>query len=384
VRQPSLHSKQQIALGIWSGKEVLSTRVISQAGTWMRLWDKVHVFTDGFADQECENLSRAAYPCQVICVDMGNLAEHLEGSEWRHRWYFAQPRFLPSMEALWRLNPNATWFLFGDDDTYFLRPSVEAKLSPINSSVSFVVGKFWTSWERVTQDVPPLRPEHPFAQGGAGVAISNAMMQRIGPHLRNCSLSFNDPDFAGSMRFAMCAERVVGPVEWSIDSVIITWPEGFHSMPPDWEIGQRTVKEPPATFHQITPTMFSRLWNGHAVEYLHAGKHFVLDLGAIAFSKQRIKLGTERNSFEWRFGHWIALEDSSWNLLRAIEPWKVVIGNLGDLQGFTQMYEGGVEVVCECDDAITTSSAHFSHFADDLGSKPVMKLDCGRLALIQW
>jgi hypothetical protein len=288
------------------------------------------------------------------------------------------------MASLWELNPNTSWYLFGDDDTYFLRPAIERKLSHLNSSASVVVGKFWTSWERVTQDVPPLRDEHPFAQGGAGVIISSGMMRRLGPHLRNCSLSYNDPDFAGSMRFAMCAERVVGAEEWSIGKVIVPWADALHSMPPDFEIAQQTVKESPATFHQIRPKMFADLMRAHVAEFrTQGGLNVSIDLGVFTFTKNRIRLGSESNVFEWRVGHWIALEDSTGPMLRAVGNWTVYLDQRNALAGIRQTYEGGVEVICDCDDGITGSRVHFSHFADDVGSRPVMKLDCGKLSYIQ-
>jgi hypothetical protein len=350
----------------------------------MPFWHSIHIFTDFIPDSTaCDRLNSAAFPCRVICVPLGNLAEHLEGTEWRHRWYFAQPRFLPSMASLWMHFPNASWYLFGDDDTYFFRASVEKKLAGLNASEPIVIGKFWSSWQRVTQDVPPVRDLHPFAQGGAGVLLSKEMMARLGPNLNGCSMAFNDPDFAGSMRFALCAEKVVGQAEWSPGRVIASWPNGFHSSPPDSEIGERTVSEAPATFHQIRPGMFESLRLAHVVEFVRNGVIVWVDLGIVAFTRNRIRLGNEMNVFEWRFGYWIAIEDSASPMIRAIGNWTADLGKDGELIGFRQKYERGVEIVCECDDEIYTGKAHFSHFADDIGSKPVMKLSCGNFSYVK-
>jgi hypothetical protein len=382
LRQPCAFPSQTIAIGIWAGKETFSNRLLSQAQTWMRFWESIHVFTDSLPDGSCEALNVAAVPCHVICVPIGDLAGHLEGTEWQHRWYFAQPRILPSMLALWEISPNSSWYLFGDDDTYFFRASIERKISSLNFSRSLVVGKFWSSWQRVTQDVPPLRDEHPFAQGGAGVLLSSVMMGRLAPHLKGCSIAFNDPDFAGAMRFALCAEKVVGQAEWSPNRMILSWPAGFHSSPPDSEIEAGTVSEAPASFHQMKPDLFQGIWGAHALEFVRNGSVVSVDLGLMAFTKNRIRLGIEQNAFEWRFGYWIAVEDSFWPMVRAIGNWTAVLNN-GELTGFRQKYEREIEVICECDGRIRTGKAHFSHFADEIGSRPVMKLDCSRFSFIK-
>jgi hypothetical protein len=282
------------------------------------------------------------------------------------------------METLWKLNPDSPWFLFADDDTYLFRPAFERRLPQFNSSGSFVLGRFWTSWQKVTEFLPPFRAEHPFAQGGAGVAVSLGMMRRIGPHLRNCSLSFNDADFAGSMRFAICAEWVIGPEEWWLDAAVVPWLPAMHSMTPDAEIGQGSVLEAPASFHQILPDMFPAMWRAHAIEF----GNVTVDLGMLAFTKNRIRLWHESNVFEWRFGYWIAVEDSQWPLIRAVGNWTAKVVGEEELVAFSQEYEGGVVVTCECDDAITTGKVYFSHFADSIGANPVMKVDCSLCTVI--
>ncbi|OHT01435.1 hypothetical protein TRFO_31759 [Tritrichomonas foetus] len=424
LAKPYKIANQIVSIGIWAGKETLSTRVMDQAKSWMRFWNRVYVFTDDIQTGECESLNKAANPCEVVCVKLGNLAEHLEGTEWRHRWYFAQPRFLPAMASLYEHEPNSSWFLFGDDDTYFLRPAIERKISRFDSREKIVIGKFWSSWERVTQDVPPLREQHPFAQGGAGVCISNEMMQKIGPHLRNCSLFFNDPDFAGSMRFAMCVERVVGQQEWSLDGAIRTWYSGFHSSPPDFEIADKTVTEAPASFHRITsPEMFAPIQRAHIMKetpnHRPTGKTLQVnhennendykkndlnenneninqndakngneyhlksfDLGLFSFTRQWISLGIPQNRLEWRFGYRVGLQDSKTGFLSAIGDFIPQYSN-NELVGFSQKYQKGVKIHCKCANNIPEGEVYFSHFADELGSEPVMLLSCSNITYVE-
>ena len=371
-----LSPPQEIAVGVWAGRETLGNRVLAQARTWMRFFERVFVFTDEAPPGACATVKAAAEPCNVTCVELGNLAEHLEGSEWKHRWFFAQPRFLPAMAALWELNNESPWFMFGDDDTYVFRAPVERKAASLDASERLVVGKFWTAWSRVIQDIPPIRDNHPFAQGGAGVLVSTAMMKQLGPSLRNCSLSFNDPDFAGSMRFAMCAQRIVGTKEWSPNRVIVPWSDGFHSTIPDREIAAGEVKEAPATFHQLKPEMFEAVARAHTLEYaMKNGSRVLVDLSLMAFTRCRIALGHETNKFEWRFGYWISVEDVYEPMLRATKKWKANLDG-DELVGFSQEYEKGVEVICQCKKHLRLGETRFVRFADAQGSKPVVQISC--------
>lgn len=345
----------------------------------MRFFDHVHVFTDEVPDGACDPIQSAALPCNVTCIALGNLAEHLEGTEWVHRWFHAQPRFLPAIASLWELSRNSTWFLFGDDDTYIFRDPVERKAASLDSSERLVVGKFWSAWSHVTQNIPPVRDSHPFAQGGAGVLISTGMMRQLGPSLRNCSLAFNDPDFAGSMRFAMCVQRVIGTREWAVNRAIVSWSDGFHSTIPDKEIASGDVKEAPATFHQMKPEMFQAVGRAHTLDFvLQNGTRVLVDLSIVAFTRCRIALGHESNKLEWRFGYWISIEDVGAPLIRATGEWKPVLEG-DELVGFTQKYEKGVEVVCVCDSRTAHGKVKFVRFADGRGSKPVMHLACDNL-----
>lgn len=377
------YSHQTIAIGIWAGKETLENRVLNQAKTWMRFWEEVHVFTDELPENSCEILNKAASPCKVHCVKLGNYAEHLEGTEWTHRWYFAQPRFLPAMASLYEHSSSSDWFLFGDDDTYFFRPAIERKKSKYNHNTRKVIGKFWSTWAKVTDQVEPKRDNHPFAQGGAGVLLSHEMMKTLAPHLVNCTYLFNDADFAGSMRFAICVERVVGIEEWSPDRAIHTWYTGFHSSPPEFEISDSTVSESPASFHRIMPNMFEAIAKAHYIEYKdHNGRNLSADLALFSFTPQKISLGRRDNVFEWRFGFWISLIDSKTPLLKAKSGWIPSIDKDGNIVSMKQEYEGGVTVTCECDDTIPEGKVYFSHFNDYEGSEPVMKLSCSNITVI--
>ncbi|KAH0795999.1 hypothetical protein GPJ56_000067 [Histomonas meleagridis] len=350
----------------------------------MKFWDRVFVFTDFVKDEEITMINQEAYPCNVTIIQLGDLAEHLDGTEWTNRWYHAQPRFLPAMASLYEHNQDHQWFLFGDDDTYIFRPGIERKASTFDYNNLIASGKIWSSWNHITKDIPPYSTDRLFMQGGAGVLLSHELMKQLTPQLRNCSFGFNDPDFAGSMRFSVCAERFFGQKKWSAsdEGILRNWDKGFHSSPPDEEIQSKLIVEPVGTFHRIQPKMFNSLFQAHAAFYTNAkGEKYIYDLGIFAFQKYKIMLGRIGNEFEWRFGYWIGVEDALRGFIMAESNWEAVVEN-GILVGFKQKYTGKVTVHLRCDESVPDNKTFFSHFNDDMGSEPVMIASCKEIPVV--
>jgi hypothetical protein len=182
----------------------------------------------------------------------------------------------------------------------------------------------------------------------------------------------------------MCAERVLGEKEWALDRAIQPWHAGFHSSPPEYEIGDEKVYESPATFHQIRPKDFEKMARAHILEYsIDDHVNISVDLGLYSFTRHRIRLGSEGNVFEWRFGFWIALEEARIGFIKSIERWKAILNDQRELIGFSQRYENEIEITCECDASITTQRAYFSHFLDPIGSKPLMRISCENLTYVR-
>jgi len=346
--------------------------VVHQANTWMRTFKEVFVFSDEFPNNTCKTLNRLANPCVVKCVSLGNMAEHLEGTEWTHRWYYAQPRFLPAMFSLYEHRPVSNWFLFGDDDTYFFRKPLMNKITVYNPNDPVVVGKFWCTWNGIIENIQPKRKCHPFAQGGAGVLVSNHIITHIAPNLLNCSKQFNDPDFAGSMRFALCAERTFGTVNWTNGNYIHPWFSGFHSSPPDFEISDGTVTEAPASFHRIENQMFYRLSSTHIIII---DSNTIIDLSAYAFTRHIIYLGNMDTRFEWRFGYAISEINHKTPLFYSSSNWTSIFNNR-TLNRIYQEYDNGILMNCQCDSSMNEGDSSFVKFLDDNGKMPLILISC--------
>ena len=354
---------------------------MGQARTWMRFWKEVHVFTDFVPENGCEKLNQVASPCHVKCVPLGNLAQYLDGTEWEHRWYHAQPRFLPSMAALYSLNPNSSWYLFGDDDTYFYSRPLQERSLTLNSNEIRVYGKVWTSWARIVEYVPPVLPVHLFAQGGAGVFLSHALLEKLSPQLENCSLMFNDPDFAGSMRFGICAERTFGVKEWK--NILSDWSNLFHSDPPNVEIAINNVNEAPYSFHRIKSKNFDEISYTQVGEiFFENGTKKYFDFSSFSLTQHDIFLGNINNRLTWWFGYRITYQNPTKPFVSATSTFQALNDDNDQLKGFYQTYTRNVVVFLECNNEIPMGKVLFSHFTDTKGLKPVLLLSCENISTV--
>ena len=372
-----------LALGIWSGKENIGSRVLSQAKTWMRFWSDIYVFTDELPEKDCEKVREAAKPCDIHFIVLSNYSEHLEDTEWVHRWYFAQPRFLPAMRELWKQEPNVSWYVFGDDDTYIFREPLLRKLSKFDENQRRVIGRVWCS---NSQFAYILKKDTclPFAQGGAGVAISKRFMNEIGDELLKCNQEFNHPDFAGSMRFAFCSERKFGKDVWSASSALTTWPEGFHADPPNKEFASGMITTAPATFHRVFPPDFPKIAKTHYAEYSDIDSNsYMLDLSIISYTRHRIPLGSLNLNFDWLVGYCITEPGRRVPMFNATSSWSVTTNHKGEIVSLSQQYEKGITMTLQCCPFALPGKLLFEKFADEEGSKPVFNVSCSQFPIVK-
>lgn len=376
---PIFCTKSLLALGIWAGKETIGTRVLAQAKTWMRFWSQIYVFTDEIYEKDANEVRKAAFPCNIQFIVLKNLSDHLEDTEWTNRWYFAQARFVPAIHKLWELEPDVSWYVFGDDDTYFFREPLVRKLSSINGDRPLVIGKVWCSNNQFTELLDNPVQCLPFAQGGAGISISHGFMEKIGPFLLECNSQFNHPDFPGSMRFAFCAERNLGDKEWSIDNTIIHWPEGFHADPPEKELKFGTISTSPATFHRIFENRQAEISLTHTANYTDISRNeYIADLSQYAYSKISVPLGSYTMKFDWYFGYILTLESVKEPFLKAKGGWTAKTSENSTIISFTQEYERNVKITLLCDERFQRGPKFFK-FLDDEGSHPAFRMSCARI-----
>jgi hypothetical protein len=328
------------AVGIMSGKELLLTRFLSQAASWGTTFGDIYVYSDAFPGDTRAEIAAAAPHTTIHFVEIANRSEHIIGSPWLREWYQAQPRFLPAIHHLWRANPGVRWYLVGDDDTYFYIRNIMRRLSKVNSSAMAVVSFFWCSWEQVTEFMEPLSDCHLFAQGGAGVVFSKTMMDRLAPHLPNCSEKYNDAEHAASMRVAVCVERLWGYENWTKGAFAKPWRSGMHPTSPAASQLIGNTWDAPGSFHQVAPEDMARLSAGHIVEEADG----FYDFAHIAFRPMNLEL-TYRRKWEMYFGY--SFDNFGTHTQRKFASSALWTDDGG--KTFLQEFEGNVTVVVHCD-----------------------------------
>ncbi|KAH0786387.1 hypothetical protein GPJ56_009773 [Histomonas meleagridis] len=342
-----------LVFGVWSGREYTTRRVVSQAGTWFQLVPEVHVYSDEFYNESLEMVINENVHSNIVFHDFGHKGNHLMGTEWEHRWYYAQTRHLLTMADLYERFPNKKWYIWADDDTYLYPNSILDFLSAYNSSDFLVFGVIYCTWNNVGDLIKPHRSCHPFAQGGAGVFFSHKMMSSVGPYLRNCSEMFNDPNFAGSMRLAVCIERFVGYEHWNIGDYARNLSPRLHSGNPLLET-ENGVKEP-LSFHRMRHVLLYQIWN--ATESIWAdsdGIDWNIDWDHITMSKFHINIGNNNKPMILHWGFRIRFEHTKDKYFYAVtRPEPVFDSNDRkrlNPKKFRQRFEGNITLQFVCND----------------------------------
>jgi hypothetical protein len=355
-----------LAVGIMSGKELLMSRLLAQAVSWVPGFREVYVYSDAYPNTTREDILSASPHANLQFVSIENRAEHLIGTQWLMAWYHAQPRFLPAMHHLWVSNPRARWFLFCDDDTYLYAQAILRMLSGYNSSAFAVVSHFWCSWDVITQYMLPTRDCHPFAQGGSGVFFSRAIMDRIGPELLNCSQKYNDAEHAASMRVSVCVERIFGYEEWTKDRIIQHWKTGLHPGMPSTAIATGCNWEAPGGFHQVSPNEMLVLKGGHLVDV----EDGFFDFNFYSMKSVPIEI-TYRRYWQMHFGFSIDNFGTHSQRIHALGGFRMVQGGT-----FVQQFEGNVTIVVVCNQTRGEEHIHVDEVVPGPNVTVYLELKC--------
>jgi hypothetical protein len=343
-----------VVVSIWSGRDYTTRRVVSQAATWYQLVPEVHVYSDEFPDDSIDLVLNESNRTNIVFHAFGHKGGHLMGSEWEHRWYYAQTRHLLTMADLYERFPNKTWYIWTDDDTYLYPDSVLDFLDTQDPTALRVIGVVYCSWESVAQIIEPVRVCHPFCQGGAGVFFSHKMMSSIGPYLRNCSEQFNDANFAGSMRLAICIERHLGPENWNIGDTAV--PLGrLHSQNPLIET-ENGVSEP-LSFHRMRHVLLYQIWNATESIWTDAtGRDRHVNWDPITMSKAIVTIGNDRKPMVLHWGFRLRWEFSQSKYLYAMSRPEPRFAPEDDQRlrpvAFDQQFEGDIILRYICDTSL--------------------------------
>lgn len=378
-----------VGVAVWSGKDVALKRVSAQAKTWIRAFKDVTIFSDYFYPGVKEELQNIAQPTKLHFVELGNCNQ-----VWLlpNNWERAQPRFVKSMEMFYRMNESKKWYFFIDDDSYPIKRNLFKVLSQHNPNESKVLGHFYCSWNQVVYGKEDDDRCLLFAQGGAGVAVSNAYFKEIAPHLTECNNKFNHRQYAGSMRFAKCSEDYAKG-RWSEGYIIDKRNEEFFSADPICEINNGFVHKPPVNFHFMSPAQIIRCHYGVRTDWVRKTDNasVFIDWSPISGKEFPIPYGPTNIDYKYRFGWAIAVPSKNFEnegglLGAATTP---LIPRFSDSNheypiGFTQQFSDTAFIDITCDQTMNDWSFEHLRSTNRDMFKIYAKMKCPPVEEYKW
>ena len=282
-----------VAFGILTSERFVETRLASQIRTWLRRVRHVVFYSE--SDMRWLPTVKLTPP---------PAEELVGGGAWKN---------FPALMDLHHRFPTKKWIFFTDDDTcvaclrlkrlcdvaareptlpvhrrYVFVENLLAAIGKYDHNRDFYVGLYWTP--RV--DMEWKEVQIAYASGGAGYALSRALLGRLAPRMLGCHSNYTR--WAGDVRVGKCAADV---------GVRVTPGVGFHHEAHDkynWDssggsfpYGHMTqtasaAVQAPATFHHLTVDQIATYNRMQIAE--HRGPHgelFRYDFGAPAAQQLR-------------------------------------------------------------------------------------------------
>jgi hypothetical protein len=352
-----------IAIGIWSGVEVFHERVVPMSWTWFTLVPSVHVYSDELRNSSLELILNGTNHLNVHFHETPTFAHYMVGTQWDNKWNNVQNRHLYALGDLYFREPTRKWYFLGDDDT-FLYPNVLCDfLSDCNETN--IHGRIFFAFEHVNFAFRHPDATHIFVQGGAGIVIPHDVMSRLAAKMENCTQIFSGVNFPSDMRLAACLERL-------FNYSVVPGPPGIFLFPlgafnSDTPMKERAVAgRPPITYHHIVPPLVNELWMAAFSVWTDAADvdHFV-DWSWLTMKEIRFELGTVGFWVDFQFGFRIYFAgERGGKQLRVLSQPEPVFEDRERLvpKRFVQRFEGGFEIVYQCDEALENQTIVFDSF----------------------
>ena len=349
-----------IAIGVWSGYEVMESRMATACETWVRQFPQVAIFSDRFPDGSQNLLQRLAMNTKLSFFELGDCSQVKYPSAWER----AQPRFLKAMETLYNHNKSKKWFFFVDDDSFPIAYNLLDLLTEYDYQKSTVIGHFYCSWFDVVWANEPQNKDIcvSFAQGGAGVVISSSYFARIINFLDECNVKYNHREYAGSMRFAKCSWDHFKN-EWEMGRILQMRNDKFFSSNILAEMNAGNVHERPVNFHKMHQIDLIEGYFAVRSEWFAADNKtlFFVDWSHLFGKPFEITIPSSDESIYYKFGYSLSEEKESGlisiirtNIIPIFKENDPVKDNpIGYYQNFSY---NKVRITMMCDDDLDDSS----------------------------
>lgn len=147
-----------VAVGV-----LASTDRAERANVLEKTW--LNDFPNRLMTADADTIQGVSPSTRIVNIQANNISDG---------WAKAQLRFIPRLDSMLEFWPKASWYFLVDDDTFVSPGRLLAELSkfPEPRKESFFVGH-WTK----------SRDGKPYLFGGAGMAISQAALLALSPHL---------------------------------------------------------------------------------------------------------------------------------------------------------------------------------------------------------
>ena len=338
----------EIALGFWTGREMLNTRIQEMARTWMQLVPEIHIYTDEVSDERMREVLAQSSHLNIKFHVLHTPSHELVGTRYYQPWGIAQDRHVAAVADLGEREPNKTWYLFGDDDTYMFPENLKLFIAGKNPDDLTIYGNTWGAWARAHVIFPKNRSKT-FAQGGGGVLMGRKMMSMLRPHLRKCREVFRTGVAASDMILAACVARYVkdrafkGTSEFSGD---VPWNKA------------RLWKSLEITLHHVVPPTIQQVANAHlSVWKVDNGTEVYVDWSHVSLVEFIAPVGEAGRFCRVMWGYRIyddlshptSSNPRSDNWTGSIEPPVPVIDDVGQIQWYTQRFSHSIKFKYICD-----------------------------------
>ena len=359
-------SLNDVAIGIWTGVEVFSERVVSLSQTWMKLVPEIHVYSDQIPYEQVVGITHMSPHLNITFHEIPIRSHYLIGTQFEGKWNSVQSRHLFAIIDLVKRCPDKEWYVLGDDDTYFFPEAMINFLNSKNSSEYIIYGQPFFAFEHINRFFPNPHILNVFVQGGAGILIPKVIMNLLIPLLPMCAEIYTGVNFASDMRLSACLQRFL-----NFTNDVFKYHSGLHGDTPYNSIAKECYACDPISFHHVVPPITEKVWFAScSVWKCQNGTDLYIDWNSIAFTELSIQLGCEGYSAEIQWGFCIYLDNRDRNRLHSITQLEPIFQDddtelMENPRSFIQKYEKGIVMKLVCDDSLNENDLIFDSFLLD-------------------
>ena len=366
-----------IAFGIWTGKKMLSKRVLGLAKTWLKLVPQIDVYSDYIDDNDAYAILNTSNHLNITFHSIPTFAHHLVGTSFDNVWNHAQSRHLIAFHDLYQRYPGKKWYFLGDDDTFLFPSGILSTLRKIRYDEKHILGHIFFSFPFLERFFQSKSSQYVFAQGGAGFFLSKSMMEFIAPHILNCSKYYEAFNFVSDIRIAACIDfykvmqNISDNYHYYLSGINV-----MHGDRPDLSVLKETVDSRPISFHHIVPPYTEQLWNASFSTWTDPnGTELYIDWTHITTSRAFVQVARKNHLLEHIWGY-LFYDDfgGKFNAITQLEP----IFEAGETipSSFIQKYEGDITMKYICDDSIPLGTMLFQSFLEGEEEGSIYRLQC--------